>query len=179
MSKLVVGELAGLPENNYQISIDSNSTIVGAGSILQVKHVRTSPIRYSVATQDISAIPELSIDITPQSNTSKILVSAMISTTAQHVSTFGFLKNDNYIIDNTNTNSAGSIITVYDGADTNGEIEVVYIEYLDDPQTTSSINYKAAASASWSGSIRTLYINDRSSNDMRSISSMTVWEIAE
>ena len=37
--------------------------------------------------------------------------------------------------------------------------------------------YEIAATASWSNSNRNLYINDRNSNDMRSISSMHVYEI--
>lgn len=164
---------------NQAMTIDASGSIYIPGSIVQVKHARTAPTRYAIATQDISAIPELTINISPKFSNSAILITAMINSSSQHVSTFGFLKNDAFIINNSNTNSAGSILTVYDGQDTNDYMYGQYIEFLDYPATTGSVNYKAAASASWGGSIRTLYINDRLSNDMRSVSSMTVWEIAQ
>ena len=48
---------------------------------------------------------------------------------------------------------------------------------MDMPNTTNPLTYSVGASASWSGGNRNLYINDRGSNDMRSISSLTAYEI--
>ena len=48
---------------------------------------------------------------------------------------------------------------------------------MDMPNTTNPLTYSVGASSSWSGSVYDLYINDRDGNDMRSISSLTAYEI--
>jgi len=168
----------GVPAGNSIVAAD-----VGAfrapGQILQVRTVRTSATRYSIATQDISAIPELSISFTPVLPNSAVLLTAMINANSQHVATYGFLKGGSPIISNTNTNSSGSILTVYDGQDVTDYMYGQYIEFWDTVTSTSPITYAAAACASWAGTIRTLLINDRAAGDMRSISSMTIYEVAQ
>jgi hypothetical protein len=148
------------------------------GEVVQVQHVRTSATRYGIQSQDIAAIPELTIDFVPKFSNSKILIRAMINSTGQHVATFGFLKNNSVLASNSNTNSAGSVATTYEGDDVTGQMKNYYIEFMDTATSTSSINYKAAACASWAGdNSRTLWINDRDTSDMRSFSSMTIQEI--
>lgn len=186
MSTLRVGSISApsgtgsivLPANNSLSGVDAAS-IYAAGDVVQVQHARTSPTRYAIATDNISAIPELSISFTPKFANSKILLTAMINANSQHVTTFGFLKDGAVIISNTNTNSTGSILTVYDGQDIAGYMYGQYIEFMDTISSTATITYAAAASASWSAVVRTLYINDRDSNDMRSVSSMTAMEIKQ
>ena len=63
------------------------------------------------------------------------------------------------------------------GTDDNDDMKNVFIQYMDMPNTTNPLTYSVGASASWSGGNRNLYINDRSSNDMRSICSLTAYEI--
>jgi len=156
-----------LPTNTY-----------APGAIIQVQHVQSSATRYTISAADITAIPELSISFTPKFSTSKILLQAMINSSQTYVCTFGFLKNGAYILSNTNTNSAGSIATTYI-TDTNGaNMFNNFISYVDTPGTTSAITYAAAAASSWAGTNYNLYINDRSDSAMRSISSMTIYEIA-
>jgi hypothetical protein len=177
MSTLVANNLQS---NSGTVTIPSGQKLYAPGSVVQVQHARTSPTRYTVASADISAIPELEINFTPKFSNSNIFLTAMINTTAQYVSTYGFLKNNSVIITNSNNNSSGSIFTMYPGSDNAGYIWNIGIEYTDVATSLSSINYKVAACSSWAGSTpRSLYINDRDSNDMRSISSMTIMEIAQ
>lgn len=167
-----------IPTSNT-LSSTSGQPISSRGKLIQVQHVRTSATLYSIASQDIFPIPELSIDFYPKVATSSILVSAMINSSATYVSTFGFLRNDQYIIYNINSNSAGSISTVYDGYSATDYMYGSYIEYMDFARgTTEKINYKAAACSSWAGTVNTLYINDRAAGDMKSFSSMTIKEFA-
>lgn len=160
-------------------TINQAGTIKIPGTVIQVQHVRTSATRYTISADNLTAIPELEINFTPKFANSKILLTAMINASSNHVTTYGFLKNNAVIISNTNTNSDGSILTVYDGQDIGSYIYGQYVEFMDVATSLSPINYRAAASASWSGSPRSLYINDRDGNDMRSISSMTIMEIAQ
>ena len=49
--------------------------------------------------------------------------------------------------------------------------------YMDMPNSTNPQTYSVGASSSWDGSLYNLYINDRASNDMRSISSLIAMEV--
>lgn len=201
MSELTVGQLKGLTVNSNTITVpsghslavptlkgDSSGTITipsgqklyAPGSVVQVQHVQSSATKYTVSAADIAAIPELSISFTPKFSNSKILLQAMINSSATYVCTFGFLKNGSAIISNTNTNSAGSISTTYyGGGAVESNIYNNYISYMDTPATTSAITYAAAVSSSWSGTNYTVHINDRSDSTMRSISTLTIMEVAQ
>ena len=153
---------------------------VGEGQIMQMRYSQTPPTRYLINTSNLSPIPNLEVTIQPSHTDSKILLMAMINSDARHVSSFGFLRNNSVLTSNLsgNTNvSSGSVSTTYHGTDDNDDMKNVFIQYMDMPNTTNPLTYSVGASASWSGGNRNLYINDRSSNDMRSICSLTAYEI--
>lgn len=147
-------------------------------SVIQVKRVTTNT-RLSVASQDLTAIPGMSISITPRYVGSMLLLQAQISGSSQHVTTYGFLKNSSPVSTITNTNSTGSILTVYDGQDTNDYMYGQFFDWSELSQSTGTLTFDVGVSASWSGGVRTAYINNRVSNDMASISTFTIWEIAQ
>ena len=104
----------------------------------------------------------------------------MINSEARHDSSFGFLRNNSVITSNLSGNTnvgSGSVSTTYHGTDDNDDMKNVFIQYMDMPNTTNPCTYSVGVSASWGGGTRDLYINDRDSNDMRSISSLTAYEI--
>ena len=106
---------------------------------------------------------------------------AMINSDARHVTSYGFLRNNSVLTSglsgNTNVGS-GSVLTTYHSVDDNDDMYNAFIQYMDMPNTTNPLTYSVGVSASWGGSTRNLYINDRGSgNDMRSISSLTAYEI--
>ena len=166
---------------NSGTSINISATsVITAGTITAILY--GSPTYDTIASAELAAIPGLSIDFAPKFATSKILLTAMINSTSTYVCTFGFLKNNaspTGVPGNSNVTS-GSIATSYSGQGTTvlSNMYNNYISYLDSPGTTSMVNYKAAATSSWAGATYTLYINDRSSFDMRSLSSLTIMEIA-
>lgn len=179
MSELSVGQLKGLAVNSNTITVPSGHKLYAPGSVVQIQYVQTSATRYTISAADITAIPELSITFTPRFANSKILLQAMINSSQTYVTTFGFLKNGSYIISNTNSNSAGSIATTYITGTDGANMLNAYISYMDTATSTSPITYAAAAASSWSGTNYALYINDRNDSAMRSISSLTIMEIAQ
>ena len=77
---------------------------------------------------------------------------------------------------NSNTGN-GRIATWYRGDDTPGHIYAHTVMFMDMPSTQNMCTYVVGGTASWGGSIRDLYINDRDSNDMRGISSFMAMEV--
>ena len=153
---------------------------VGEGQIMQMRYSQTPPTRYLINSSNLSPIPNLEVTIQPSHTASKILLMAMINSDARHVSSFGFLRNNSVLTSNLSGNTnvgSGSVSTTYHGTDDNDDMKNVFIQYMDMPNTTNPLTYSVGASASWSGGNRNLYINDRSSNDMRSICSLTAYEI--
>lgn len=155
------------------------SQLGNVGKVLQVKHVVCSPTRYTISSHELVAIPELSISFTPISPTSTLLIRASVHSSETHAASFGFQKNGTNIGGAGNLNvSSGAIATKYWGTTTNNYMSSTTYEYFYSPGNTATNTYTATAAASWSGSLYTLYINDRASNDMRSTSTFTIMEIA-
>tara|TARA_A200000159_G_scaffold164185_1_gene192876 strand:+ start:768 stop:1667 length:900 start_codon:yes stop_codon:yes gene_type:complete len=153
---------------------------IGEGQVMQVRYSQTPASRYLLRNDNLTPIPDLEVTIQPSHTNSKILLMAMINSNARHVTSFGFLRNNGIITTglsgNTNVGS-GSVATTYNGDDNAGNMYNTFIQYMDMPNTQNPTTYSVGASASWSGGTRDLYINDRDSNDMRSISSLIAMEV--
>ena len=168
-------------ENGAQwFIIGGEDNDVGEGQIMQMRYSQTPATRYLIQSQDLSPIPNLEVTIQPSHTNSKVLLVAMINSNARHVTSFGFLRNNGTLTSGLSGNSnvgSGSVATTYHDADRSGDMYNCVIQYMDMPNTTNPCTYSVGVSASWGGSVRDLYINDRSSSDMRSISSLTAYEI--
>ena len=153
---------------------------VGEGQIMQMRYAQTPADRYLITAQNLSPIPNLEVTIQPSHTDSKILLMAMINTNARYVSSWGFLRNNSILTNGLSGNSnvsSGSVSTTYFDGDRDNDMQNIFIQYMDMPNTTNPLTYSVGGSSSWSGGTRNLYINDRNSNDMRSISSLTAYEI--
>ena len=168
-------------ENGAQwFIIGGEDNDVGEGQIMQMRYSQTPATRYLINSSNLSPIPNMEVTIQPSHTDSKILLCAMINSDARHVSSFGFLRDNSVLTSNLSGNTnvgSGSVSTTYHGTDDNDDMKNVFIQYMDMPNTTNPLTYSVGASASWSGGNRNLYINDRSSNDMRSVCSLTAYEI--
>ena len=164
-------------------NVDVTIPRAGVGKVLQVQHVQCSPVRYTISVNALTPIPDLLISFTPKSSTSKILLQSNIYSTETHVTTFGFLENingsDTIVSNVSNGNTVGSISTTYRGNGITTNIYANPIAYMVDSNGTSTRTFKVGATSSWANVLYTLYINDRSSNDMRSVSSFTITEIEQ
>lgn len=161
------------------------SSAMPAGSVLQVvSTVKTDT--FSSASTSFVDVTGLSVNITPSSSSSKILIMADVSVGSQSFNVFIKLKRDStdiYIPD-----AAGSRPLVSGkngGAPQSGDVyglTKVPVMYLDSPSTTSQITYKFQL-RSYSSSY-TAYINrthqdrDNANYDPRTPSSITLMEIA-
>ena len=153
---------------------------VGEGQIMQMRYAQTPASRYLIQAQNLSPIPNLEVTIQPSHTNSKVLLCAMINTNARYVTSYGFLRNNGILTNGLSGNSnvgSGSVSTTYFDGDRDNDMQNIFIQYMDMPNTTNPCTYSVGASSSWSGGTRNLYINDRNSNDMRSISSLTAYEI--
>ena len=175
--------------SGYTVTIENGASwfILGGeendlkeGEVVQAKFASTPPNRYLIRDNNLTQIPDLEVSIAPTHTNSKIVLMAMITGNARHVTSFGFFRDGNLITSglNGNTNvSSGSVATTYTGDDTDDHMYSWPVNYHDTPGTTNAVTYTVGASASWGGSIRDLYINDRSSNDMRSVSTLLALEV--
>ena len=119
----------------------------------------------------------------PMRSDSKIILEAHISHSESYVVSLGFLVNNAAVANlSPNSNSSNSNVTHYNGAnDPTYMTQTSWkIEYTN-PGAGRRMTINVGATASWGGddSSYPLYINDRSSSNMRSISSITVYEIAQ
>ena len=156
------------------------------GSIVQVQYASTplnSTSRQEIVGGELSDaandIDYLDMNFKPKFANSSILLTAMINTNATHVASFGF-KEDGTVIRTQaeNLNSTGSIATVYEASSSTEYMVNVCIQVLIPANGTHTRRYNTAANSYWGDSSYTLYINDRASDDMRCISNMIVYEIA-
>jgi hypothetical protein len=82
-----------------------------------------------------------------------------------------------------NKNTAGAICTRYVGTNTTvtNYLDAVNIEYMWTPPAEVALNniyIYCGISSSWDGAVQTVIVNDRAADDMRSMSGLTVMEIA-
>ena len=168
-------------ENGAQwFIIGGEDNDVGEGQIMQMRYSQTPATRYLINSSNLSPIPNMEVTIQPSHTNSKVLLVAMINATSRHVFSAGFLRNNGVLTSGLNGNNnvgSGSIATTYIGDDTDGHMMNTMIQYMDMPNTTNPCTYSVGVSSSWSGGNRNLYINDRDSNDMRSICSLAAYEI--
>ena len=119
----------------------------------------------------------------PMRSNSKIILEAHISHSESYVVSLGFLVNNQAVANlSPNSNSTNSNVTHFNGSNDPSYLTQTSwkIEYTN-PGAGRRMTINVGAVASWSGSDSSypLYINDRSSSNMRSVSSITVYEIAQ
>jgi len=153
------------------------------GSIIQVQYTESNT-KQTITASSVQAIPSLTINFTPKFSNSKLLLKAIVCSNTAFVTGFGFIKDGTTVYsgnDSDQNGATGTITTFYDGTGTT-EIErmrPVVIQYMIYPGTTNTMTLSPAAAKSWSGNGYALIINDRNSDDMRSLSTFTVYEIAQ
>jgi hypothetical protein len=77
-----------------------------------------------------------------------------------------------------NNNVFASLHTTYPGYDATDRIWNYWIQYSDvDNRSNARRRYQVGVNASWGDTIRAFKVNDRDSNDMRSITNLCVMEI--
>jgi len=102
-----------------------------------------------------------------------------ISATFTHVTTVGFKANGLPLMNNqNNTNSHYGAVTVFEGDSQVDYLRHVTAQLMVPADGIQPRVYTVAVASSWNGASYTVYVNDRNTSDMRSISNLTVYEIA-
>lgn len=176
-------------QNGYTVTIENGASWfllggedndIGEGQVMQVRYAQTPADRYLIRSANLTAIPNLEVQIQPSHTNSKILLMAMVNSNAIHVNSMGFLRNNSVLtsgLPSNNNVNGGSVVTRYEGDSTEAHMRNSFIMYMDMPNSTNPQTYSVGAASSWGGSTYNLYINDRDSNDMRCISSLIAVEV--
>jgi len=156
----------------------------GGGGIIQVKSVVKTDVFTSNSTSFVD-ITGMSVNITPTSSTSKILVMAQCAITGEDAGTGIMLDRDG--TEPIKANASGSrqrftMIGTYadSGMDNRYGNGANHISFLDSPATTSQVTYKLKAKTRTSS---TFYVNQTSytgdnTNGSLGTSTLTVMEVS-
>tara|TARA_B100000073_G_scaffold146971_1_gene120985 strand:+ start:668 stop:1216 length:549 start_codon:yes stop_codon:yes gene_type:complete len=169
----------------------SGNGVAIPGHVIQVVNsIRNTAV--STTSSSFASVDNLSLNITPKSNTSKILVEVKlnnISVASGHLAMFRLVRDSTVIAGHSGSgiignNSAfaaggggGNSDSTYNGGDSR-KINSGGVTFLDSPATTSSTNYKVEIASSNNGT--TVYLNRWALNaDVGAVSSITLMEIAQ
>ena len=167
---LAEGQFAYLEDTNTTQYYDGAAWKALGGKIGQVLSTFKDDA-FSTSSGTFVDVTGLSVAITPSAATSKILVIAMVSTSATSTADhFLNLNRDSTAICQTTSGS-----TISTAALNVTDIQTLHnaINFLDSPATTSAITYKFQAKV---GS-NTMYVNRRATDTLGSTSTITVMEI--
>lgn len=160
--------------------ITSTNNIIAPGRVIQQQAVTAGPARQTITSNTPVAITGLSIDFTPLSATSQILIMANISGNMPWVTSLGIYKNGSPTVDTTgytNSYQTNMQVTNYSywttSTDYMWQIPVYHFE------TAGSTTMRTYAVYGRASTSYALYINNRASNDMASFSFMTIMEIGQ
>lgn len=152
MSELSVGQLKGLTVNNNKIAVPSGHTLYAPGHIIQVVTLdNISRVTQGFSDSVSMDVYGMSLDITPKSATSKIVIQARWTgefSAADRVynSVFAITRNGTRINYQSDTSTVATGLTVpalsYEGTDADSTMESANLFTTDSPGTTSTVNYK-------------------------------------
>lgn len=182
MSTLSVETLQGSSTNGKQIVVPTGHTIYAPGHYIQIKTTKTEAARQVFTTTTPQLISGLSIDFTPKSASSLILVEAVVAGSFTHVNSCGIFKNGSTTVSTTgytNRNEPDMQMTTYYGQSTTGWMMNFPLMHYEIAGSTTQRTYAVYTTSGWDGGSYTTYVNNRVDNDMASISYMTVKEIAQ
>jgi hypothetical protein len=151
------------------------STTATSGSVLQVASTTVTGQTSTTSTSFVD-ISGLSVSITPKSTSSKVFVAVSLMASAAADDTwYNLVRGSTNIAQGVNGSSnASAYARLTDGLFP----EIVTINFLDSPSTTSSTTYKVQ----WRTRVGTVYLNQRAydagSPAPTGVSSITVMEIA-
>ena len=157
----------------------TNSGVSATGHILQVIQTLKSD-EFSFTTTGVStfvALTGLTVTITPQSASNKILVSGFVSFNMANASQNALrLKRDSTVIGSGTESNAVQALAV--GTSNTDRYHPYPFEILDSPNTTSAITYSLEMAKSQSGTLRINRRDTSSSSGFSASSAITVMEVA-
>jgi len=191
MSKLVVSQLES-PAASGIISVAAGDIVYSPGSVIQVIQNHTysqSATSFPSSYTTFTNIPELTASITPKSASSKILIEVRwfgeFNNQASSWDGVWNLKRGSTLIGRdtwlTDRHSGLAITSLsYYAGDASSTPEMAYYNYLDSPNTTSTITYNGCFTSNIAGTLWTnRTIAYAAGGHEAGTSSVTLWEIAQ
>ena len=160
-----------------KISGDAGAIVV-PGQVLQVQSALKTD-HFSSSSTSFVDVTGLTVDITPSSTSSKVLVTAhlgAVSGGGAHAQLFGFARDSTVIGQSTSSATTLAGFGQYHGNNA-AHFTPMSFQMLDSPNTTSQVTYKVQFKTTGS----TTYLNRWASNDSQfgTSSSISVMEIAQ
>jgi hypothetical protein len=157
------------------------------GTVLQGQFATSGFVNQSIASATPQQLSGMEVTITPYSDNSRFLITAMITGSWTYVASAYLYRNGLSVVNRTSGtnlqtgNTNGAMWTYYRGSlgTSANQVHSWPITYMDSPGVTagSSIKYQIYANAGWSGGVSTFFLNNRDSQDMLGSSTISVWEI--
>ena len=157
------------------------TNLPGGGKVLKVVQDNKTDTWTTTAGPSWSQIPGLQVNITPASSSSKMLVSFDITTACANGQRYGLRlhRNGNWIDIATSVGSRTAATSTGDGRASNGTDRNISITFLDEPGTTSPLQYNVYAAAENTSllCVNRSYSDVDTASVFRGTSSITVMEI--
>jgi cysteine synthase len=172
MSELTVGTLSGLAANDFVIDVASGSKLVQPGSVLQVVST-TKTDAFTTTSPTLENVTGLSATITPSSTDSKVYV----------VLTIGLVDASALTRVTGSCTRNGTVVGAASGASGFGWSHVPAAEdrgssvvwsFVDAPSSVGALTYQAQMSRGGG----TAFLNRNNSNNLFTVSTITVMEVA-
>jgi hypothetical protein len=158
----------------------ASSYISDLTGVVQTAMVSTDT-EQTIASTTMTAITGLTQTFTPLYSDSKLIHMAVVPNSTTHVVSYGFYKDGATLrtVSTTNSNDTESLITKYMKHTTETAYinEATLLDFETSTGNTTAREYSVRASAGWSGTSYSLYINDRGSGNMGSFSTYIILEV--
>lgn len=151
----------------------------GQGNVLQVKRAYAGPARQTIASITPVLITGLSLDITPVSALSTMIITANVTASNGFVISFGIFKDGVATVSTagqTNTNEPNMQSTSYI-RNNNGFITSTMVMHYEASANTTARTYAVYGTSGWNNTVYTFYVNDISTSNMACFSTIDVMEI--
>ena len=160
------------------VNVGSSHKLYAPGHVIQVQSsILTTAVTFSnTSFADVSG---LTVDITPSSSSSKVLVTAHlggVSGAGAHAQLFGFARDSTVIGETTHSATNAAAFGQYHGNNTQ-HFTPMSFQMLDSPNTTSQVTYKVQSKTTGSSFYLNRWANDTGTFGFSS--SITVMEIAQ
>jgi hypothetical protein len=172
-------------KTNAITTVAGKPILNSTGSIIQVQYATSGFVNQTINSATPVALSGLSVNITPTSASSAIVISASITASFSYVCGVHIYRNGSDLISahGGNNQSGGTtcIWTHYQSSqesDRGNQVFCMPLIYRDFPNSTSTQTYAIYANTGWSGGSEAFYLNNRSSQDMLGSSYITVYEVS-
>jgi hypothetical protein len=166
-------------------SIAGKPILNSTGSIIQVQYSTSGFVNQSIASATPVALTGLSVNITPTSTSSAIIITATVVASYSYVCSLHVYRNGANLIashgGNSQTGGDRCIWTHYQSSqegDRENQLFCMPVMYRDFPNSTSTQTYAIHGNSGWAGAVQnTFRLNNRNTQDMLSSSYITVYEV--